>query len=146
MNWSMFRQSVASLGVAVRGCAGGAVRFAFTVPPQPANAAAASRQGRAERAMGGSLTGYLRRVRRGAAQWVSGPMRLPTIATALLLAAAGPAAAAGPLAGKTIAVDPGHNGGNYLHTAEIDRIVDAGALRKACDTTGTATDDGYSEA
>jgi len=55
-------------------------------------------------------------------------------------------AAAPPLAGKTVAVDPGHNGGNYRHTAEIDRLVDAGTLRKPCDTTGTETDDGYTEA
>ena len=55
-------------------------------------------------------------------------------------------AAAAPLSGKTVAIDPGHNGGNYRHSTEIDRLVDAGTLRKPCDTTGTATDDGYTEA
>jgi N-acetylmuramoyl-L-alanine amidase len=50
------------------------------------------------------------------------------------------------LRGKTIAIDPGHNGGNYLHTAEINRIVNAGTIRKPCDTTGTETNDGYTEA
>jgi N-acetylmuramoyl-L-alanine amidase len=50
------------------------------------------------------------------------------------------------LQGKTIAIDPGHNGMNYAHTAEINRLVDAGTLRKACDTTGTETADGYTEA
>ena len=55
-------------------------------------------------------------------------------------------AAVAPLSGKTIAIDPGHNGRNYLHTAEINRLVDAGTLRKACDTTGTETNDGYTEA
>src|SRR2546421_359532 len=54
--------------------------------------------------------------------------------------------AAPPLAGKTVAIDPGHNGGNYRHAAEIGRLVDAGTLRKPCDTTGTATDTGYTEA
>src|SRR3954468_8459162 len=54
--------------------------------------------------------------------------------------------AAPPRAGRTVAIDPGHNGGNYRHPAEIGRLVDAGTLRKPCDTTGTATDDGYSEA
>ncbi len=40
-------------------------------------------------------------------------------------------------------IDPGHNGGNAAHTAEINRQVDAGGgRRKACDTTGTATNDG----
>ena len=51
-----------------------------------------------------------------------------------------------PLLGKTIAVDPGHNGANWAHPAEINRLVDAGGFRKACDTTGTATADGTSEA
>src|SRR5204863_5273955 len=50
-----------------------------------------------------------------------------------------------PLAGKTVAIDPGHNGGNAAHAAEIARLVDAGTLRKACDTVGTSTDDGYAE-
>jgi N-acetylmuramoyl-L-alanine amidase len=51
-----------------------------------------------------------------------------------------------PLLGKTIAVDPGHNGANWAHPAAINRLVDAGGFRKACDTTGTSTSDGYSEA
>jgi N-acetylmuramoyl-L-alanine amidase len=51
-----------------------------------------------------------------------------------------------PLVGKTIAVDPGHNGANWAHPAEINRLVAAGGFRKACDTTGTSTNDGYSEA
>ncbi len=67
-------------------------------------------------------------------------------AIAALVLACCPAFAAAPLAGKTVAVDPGHNGGNYLHTAEINRLVNAGTLFKPCDTTGTSTDDGYTEA
>ena len=41
-------------------------------------------------------------------------------------------------------VDPGHNGGNASHPAEINRPVVAYAdgRTKACDTTGTATNDG----
>ncbi len=50
------------------------------------------------------------------------------------------------LAAKVVAIDPGHNGGNYLHTAEINRLVPAGGFMKACDTTGTQTDGGYTEA
>ncbi len=67
------------------------------------------------------------------------------IAVALLAAGGPPAGAAGPLAGKTVAVDPGHDGGNAAHVTEIDRLVDAGTLRKACDTAGTETADGYTE-
>ena len=50
-----------------------------------------------------------------------------------------------PLFATTIAIDPGHNGRNWAHPKEISRIVDAGTLRKACDTTGTATASGYAE-
>jgi N-acetylmuramoyl-L-alanine amidase len=46
----------------------------------------------------------------------------------------------------TVVLNPGHNGGNASHTAEIDRQVPAGyGQRKACDTTGTTTDAGYPE-
>jgi N-acetylmuramoyl-L-alanine amidase len=47
---------------------------------------------------------------------------------------------------RTIVIDPGHNGGNAAHSREINRLVDAVTLRKPCDTTGTATDAGYTEA
>ena len=53
---------------------------------------------------------------------------------------------AGPLAGKVVVVDPGHNPGNFSHTREINQQVDIGTNRKECDTTGTATDAGYREA
>ncbi|WP_328298397.1 N-acetylmuramoyl-L-alanine amidase [Streptomyces sp. NBC_00435] len=54
--------------------------------------------------------------------------------------------AARPLAGRTVVIDPGHNPGNFKHTAEIDRQVDIGTNRKECDTTGTTTNSGYMEA
>jgi N-acetylmuramoyl-L-alanine amidase len=49
-----------------------------------------------------------------------------------------------PLEGKTISVDPGHNGGNFTDPEEIDRQVPAGVngTTKPCNTTGTETDDG----
>jgi N-acetylmuramoyl-L-alanine amidase len=64
---------------------------------------------------------------------------------ALTLAASTAPAGRSPLAGRTIAVDPGHNGRNWAHPAQVNRLVDAGTLRKACDTTGTSTADGYPE-
>ncbi|MFB7866575.1 N-acetylmuramoyl-L-alanine amidase [Streptomyces sp. NPDC056069] len=51
-----------------------------------------------------------------------------------------------PLAGRTIVVDPGHNPGNFRHSAEINKKVDIGTNRKECDTTGTSTNAGYTEA
>lgn len=51
---------------------------------------------------------------------------------------------AGALAGVTIAIDPGHNGGNATHPEEIGRPVPAGVsgTTKPCNTTGTETNDG----
>jgi N-acetylmuramoyl-L-alanine amidase len=50
------------------------------------------------------------------------------------------------LSGKTIVIDPGHNGGNGAHPEIINKQVQMGAGTKACDTTGTSTNAGYSEA
>ncbi|MFJ6566749.1 N-acetylmuramoyl-L-alanine amidase [Streptomyces sp. NPDC091292] len=55
-------------------------------------------------------------------------------------------AANGPLKGKVVVIDPGHNPGNFQHTTEINRQVDIGTNRKECDTTGTSTNGGYTEA
>ncbi|MGW3254532.1 N-acetylmuramoyl-L-alanine amidase [Streptomyces fungicidicus] len=55
-------------------------------------------------------------------------------------------AGSGALKGKVVVIDPGHNPGNFRHTADISRQVDIGTNRKECDTTGTATNDGYAEA
>ncbi|WSJ91341.1 N-acetylmuramoyl-L-alanine amidase [Streptomyces sp. NBC_01304] len=52
----------------------------------------------------------------------------------------------GPLKGKVVVIDPGHNPNNRNHTADIARLVDIGTNRKECDTTGTSTNAGYSEA
>lgn len=49
------------------------------------------------------------------------------------------------LRGTTIAIDPGHDGGNGANPAIINRPVDYGNGTKACDTTGTETNDGYPE-
>ncbi|MBX7551375.1 N-acetylmuramoyl-L-alanine amidase [Streptomyces sp. NPDC004232] len=52
----------------------------------------------------------------------------------------------GSLAGKVVVIDPGHNQGNFQHAGEINRQVDIGTNKKECDTTGTSTNDGYTEA
>jgi N-acetylmuramoyl-L-alanine amidase len=45
-----------------------------------------------------------------------------------------------------VVLDPGHNGANAAHPQRINRQVDIGqGIRKACDTTGTATASGYAE-
>jgi N-acetylmuramoyl-L-alanine amidase len=58
------------------------------------------------------------------------------------------AAAAGrkPLAGKIIGIDPGHNGLNWTDPGFIDHQIWNGRERENCDTTGTQTAGGYTEA
>ena len=50
------------------------------------------------------------------------------------------------LAGKVIAVDPGHNGGNAAAPASSTRSSGTDESAETCDTTGTETDTGYTEA
>lgn len=50
-----------------------------------------------------------------------------------------------PLTGVVIALDPGHNGGNATHTAEISKRVWIGNMYKPCNQVGTSTLTGYPE-
>ena len=50
------------------------------------------------------------------------------------------------LAGKVVGIDPGHNGLNYTAPQIIDQPVWNGQEEESCDTTGTATNSGYTEA
>jgi len=57
-----------------------------------------------------------------------------------------PPAAGTDTAAKVVVLDPGHNGGNARDPAAITKPVPAGrGQTKPCNTTGTATDAGYSE-
>ncbi len=51
-----------------------------------------------------------------------------------------------PLSGTVIGIDPGHNGRNYSDPSFINHLVWNGREMETCDTTGTATDSGYTEA
>jgi N-acetylmuramoyl-L-alanine amidase len=72
----------------------------------------------------------------------------PTVLILLTTLALSPSSGGrtGALTGMTIAIDPGHNGRNAANAARINRLVDAGTLRKACDTVGASSPSGYSEA
>ena len=50
------------------------------------------------------------------------------------------------MVGEVIGLDPGHNGGNGADPAYIDQSVWNGREDESCDTTGTATAAGYTEA
>ncbi|MFE1801556.1 N-acetylmuramoyl-L-alanine amidase [Streptomyces sp. NPDC059517] len=58
----------------------------------------------------------------------------------------GSSAGSGPLKGKVVVIDPGHNPGNFRHPSDINRKVNIGTNWKECDTTGTSTNAGYTEA
>ena len=51
-----------------------------------------------------------------------------------------------PLRGKIVGIDPGHNGGNFTDPAAIAWQVWNGMEWENCDTTGTETNGGYTEA
>jgi N-acetylmuramoyl-L-alanine amidase len=74
------------------------------------------------------------------------------LAAAALAGSHGPAPAphaaqaARPLAGKVVGIDPGHNGGNFSDPNFINAPVWNGREKEACDTTGTETNAGYTEA
>ena len=52
----------------------------------------------------------------------------------------------GILRGKVVAVDPGHNGGNFAAASVIGKLIWNGRETETCDTTGAETDGGYTEA
>jgi N-acetylmuramoyl-L-alanine amidase len=72
------------------------------------------------------------------------PSAAPTSATSSSPASAAPASK-GSLAGKVIVIDPGHNGGNASHPEIINKKVNVINAMKPCNSTGTATNDNYSE-
>ncbi|WP_329027443.1 N-acetylmuramoyl-L-alanine amidase [Streptomyces sp. NBC_00690] len=107
--------------------------------------------------LAGSLTGWLLSRSTGEPSDAKGPSAgvasgspapSPSGRTADAEAPSAPSSreARGSLAGKTVVIDPGHNPGNFRHPEEIGRLVDAGTHRKECDTTGTSTNNGYTEA
>ena len=53
---------------------------------------------------------------------------------------------AAPLAGITVGIDPGHNGGNATDPSFINHLIWNGRESETCDTTGTQTASGYTEA
>lgn len=79
----------------------------------------------------------------GAALLPAAPVEAPSPAERMGVAAKTPAK---PLAGRLVVLDPGHQLGNHNFPSRINRLVPAGPSRKACNTTGTATDGGLSEA
>ena len=78
------------------------------------------------------------------------PRRTPSPAASAPSAPSAPSARSSdaglPLAGVTVALDPGHQLGNRHFPSQVDAPVPAGGFDKPCNTTGTATDAGVPEA
>lgn len=70
----------------------------------------------------------------------------PTPSSATPRASQRPSAAARPLAGITVGIDPGHNGLNGTDPSFINHMIWNGKESETCDTTGTQTAAGYTEA
>ena len=79
--------------------------------------------------------------RASAATTTGAPAAPTTTTTGAPVEPATTSPAKGALAGRIIVVDPGHNGANGAHPAEINRLVDGGGFQKACNTTGAAEGD-----
>jgi N-acetylmuramoyl-L-alanine amidase len=78
----------------------------------------------------------------------SAPTTVPRTTASTMPVTAPPAAPSGSLAsvaGRTIVIDPGHNGGNSTHASEISRPIFIGTGTRSCDEVGTQTNDGYPE-
>lgn len=71
--------------------------------------------------------------------------RAPTPPRTAVTAAPSAAPATGRLRGRTILLDPGHDGGIGADPARANALVEAGGFRKACNTSGTSTNAGYPE-
>jgi N-acetylmuramoyl-L-alanine amidase len=71
----------------------------------------------------------------------SAPTPLPKTTTTTVAVTTPP-----PLSGKVVGIDPGHNGGNFSDPSFINQIIWNGRESETCDTTGTETDSGYTEA
>lgn len=70
----------------------------------------------------------------------------PTAPTGRATPAAAFASASLPLEGKIVGIDPGHNGRNYTDPSYLNRQVFNGRNWEDCDTTGTGSNGGYTEA
>ncbi len=69
----------------------------------------------------------------------------PTSTAATTVPPAPPPGSLHGVAGATILIDAGHNGGNGSHASEISRPIFIGTGTRACDQVGTETNNGYTE-
>jgi N-acetylmuramoyl-L-alanine amidase len=71
---------------------------------------------------------------------------LGILAATVLAVPGAPAHDSGPLDGRVVVIDPGHQLGNHNFPSQINKPVPSGGFDKPCNTTGTSTNGGYPEA
>lgn len=81
-----------------------------------------------------------------AALLAASSLAAPTATGASASASRAASSASLPLAGKVVGIDPGHNGANFTDPSFINQLIWNGREEETCDTTGTETDSGYTEA
>jgi N-acetylmuramoyl-L-alanine amidase len=69
-----------------------------------------------------------------------------TTTTATVPLAGGTLPVGKPLLGRVVGIDPGHNGRNYTEPSFLNQQIFNGRTEEDCDTTGTETAGGYTEA
>jgi N-acetylmuramoyl-L-alanine amidase len=117
-----------------------------TAAPQPSTSASASTS-----TSTGATHSAAASTRDLAGSPASASSRIPAALPTLPATASGgpgrfPPTGHGRLDGKVILVDPGHNGGNFAAPSVINRLIWNGRESETCDTTGTETHAGYTEA
>jgi N-acetylmuramoyl-L-alanine amidase len=123
--------ATAAAGVLASACGGVAASS-----PAPAGSAAGSSPAPSPRPAGAPAAGSAAgSAASGSA--AAGQAAVPAVATG---------SSARPLAGQVIGIDPGHNGRNGSDPAYINHLIWNGRAWETCDTTGTQTSGGYTEA
>jgi N-acetylmuramoyl-L-alanine amidase len=96
----------------------------------------------------GSATGHLVRAAVGVAASTGPGYRVVSVDGGVFTFGGAPfygSAYVPPMVGETVAIDPGHNGGNGGAAGFISQPIDGGNITEPCDTVGTETAGGYPE-
>ncbi len=144
--------ATAAVGVLASACGGAAAGSSLpgsaagrSPAPSPRSAAAPAGSAAAGTAVSGMpASGSAVSGTAGSGSAVSGTAGSGSVAAGQVAAA--PGSQAKPLAGRVVGIDPGHNGRNGSDPAYINHLIWNGRAWETCDTTGTQTDGGYTEA
>ena len=140
------------IALVLAGCAGTGPEVTHAFTSQSGTPGPASRSTAAAPSVSGSARGTSAAPARPAASRIPNEAsRNSSSPTAVPMTSAGgpgrfPRTAGGTLDGQVVLVDPGHNGGNASAPSIINRLIWNGRESETCDTTGTQTDSGYTEA